>query len=130
MDQNRPGTFTAVYWLDAASFVLAVPVLLAASAAPRTQANSPPDPRRGSAGTGYRIVWRDATFARLWLLAAVLIAVGYAQFNSALPAIATGAGGLSAGTLGMVFAANTITVVLAQLVVRGSRPTVAARESP
>jgi len=117
VDLNRPGTFTAVYWLDAASFVLAIPLLLAPSAAPGKETSPAGDQTPAEVGTGYRIVLRDRIFVRLWILTAILVAVGYAQFNSALPAIATSIGGLSAGALGMVFAANTITVVLAQLVV-------------
>jgi MFS family permease len=117
VDLNRPGTFTTLYWLDAASFVLAIPLLLAPSAAPRKETSLAVDQTRGAVGQGYRVVLRDPIFVRLWILTAVLVAVGYAQFNTALPAVATRTGGMSAGELGMVFAANTITVVLAQLVV-------------
>jgi hypothetical protein len=116
VDLNRPGTFTTLYCLDAASFVLAIPLLLAPGAAPREETlagNQTP----AEVGRGYRIVLRDPIFVRVWMLTAVLVAVGYAQFNTALPAIATSTGGMSAGGLAMVFAANTITVVLAQLVV-------------
>jgi MFS family permease len=117
VDLNRPGTFTALYWLDAASFVLAIPILLAPSAAPRKETSLTVDQTRAQSGSGYRIVLRDPIFVRMWILTAALVAVGYAQFNTALPAVATSTGGMSAGALGMVFAANTITVVLAQLVV-------------
>jgi MFS family permease len=65
---------------------------------------------------GYRSVLKDRTFLRLWVLVAVLVTVGYAMFNSAFPAFATGPGGLDPRLLGLVFAANTVTVVLAQLV--------------
>ena len=117
VDLNRPGTFTALYWLDAASFVLAIPMLLAPSAAPRIETSLAGDQTCAHVDGGYRIVLRDPNFVRLWILTAALVAVGYAQFNSALPAVATSTGGMSAGALAMVFAANTITVVLAQLVV-------------
>lgn len=117
VDVHRPGTFTAVYWWDAASFGLAIPLLLVPAAAPGPVAGRAACQARAGQGGGYRVVLRDPIFVRLWVLTAVLVLAGYAQFNSALPVFATGSGALSVGTLGVVFAVNTITVVLGQLVV-------------
>ncbi|MGH3936378.1 MAG: MFS transporter [Pseudonocardiaceae bacterium] len=117
VDLNRPGTFTALYWLDAASFVLAIPLLLLPSTAAGKEASLTAGQTGADGGSGYRIVLRDPIFVRVWILTAVLVAVGFAQFSSALPAFATSSGGLSAGALGIVFAVNTLIVVLAQLVV-------------
>jgi MFS family permease len=66
---------------------------------------------------GYRAVLGDRALRRLLVLIAVLFAAGYAQCNAAVPVYATGDGGLAPGALGVVFAANTITVVVAQLLV-------------
>jgi MFS family permease len=53
----------------------------------------------------------------MWLITALLVCVGYAQLHAAFPVYATGAGELSAPGLGVAFAANTLAVVVAQLVV-------------
>ena len=70
-----------------------------------------------AAAGGFRAVLRDKVFLRVWPLTALLVTVGYGQYHSPFPAYATRSGGISARALGLVFAANTITVVLAQLVV-------------
>ena len=113
VDVDRPGTFTAIYLVDAASFLLYAPVLvLLLRPAPRPSADG-----AAAAAGGYRAVLRDKVFVRVWLLTAVVVTVGYGQYHSSFPAYATGSGGISARALGLVFAANTITVVVAQLVV-------------
>ena len=66
---------------------------------------------------GYSHIWRNRPFVRLWLLMALLVAIGYAQADAAFPAYATGAGGLSASELAIAVAANMVAVVGFQLVV-------------
>jgi MFS family permease len=66
---------------------------------------------------GYRRVLGDLALRRLLVLVAVLFAVGYAQYYAAFPAFAVGAGGLGVSALGVAFAANTCTIVAAQLLV-------------
>jgi MFS family permease len=112
VDPDRAGSFATLYWLDAITFLLPIPLILRVAAAP----SAGPLGRGEDTGSGYRAVLNDRAFRRLWVLVAVLVAVGYGQFNSAFPAFATGQGGLDPRLLGLVFTANTITVVLAQLV--------------
>jgi MFS family permease len=108
-----PGSFVLVYLLDAASFlVFAVVVARLADVVPAESGARSDEP-----SGGYREVFRDRVFRRVWLLVLLLVTAGYAQFHAAFPVFATGAGGLSARGLGVAFAANTITVLLAQLVV-------------
>ncbi|GHI07548.1 hypothetical protein AQI88_24890 [Streptomyces cellostaticus] len=117
VDTSRPGTFIVLYLLDAASFLAAIPIVLgvkAPQAGPATE-KAPDTGESTTERTGYRQVLRDPLLRQLWLLTALLITVGYGQFNAALPAYATGQGGISARELSIVFAANTLTVVLAQL---------------
>lgn len=64
-----------------------------------------------------RRVLADRRFRRLLPLVALLFAAGYGQYHAAFPAYAVGAGGLGASALGAAFAANTFTVVGAQLLV-------------
>jgi MFS family permease len=105
--------FVVLYLADAVSFLMfAVVVSRLADAAP---VEDPGDVV--TEGGSYREVLRDRAFRRLWLVVLLLVAGGYAQYHAAFPAFATEVGGLSAGGLSMVFAANTLTVVAAQLVV-------------
>jgi MFS family permease len=68
-------------------------------------------------GGGYRRVLGDPALRRVLVLVAVLFAVGYGQYYAAFPAFAVGAGGLGVSALGVAFAANTCTIVAAQLLV-------------
>ena len=112
VDLSSAATFERIFIADAVTFV-AFAVLLFFIRDPRGgQEAVPSDVTRGS----YFRLFRDRVFIRIWVLSAVLITVGYGQFTAFFPAYVTGEGGLSAGSLAVIVAANTITVVLAQLV--------------
>jgi MFS family permease len=123
VEGSSAGTFQALYLIDAASFVAVVPILarLAVPAQEDRAAVSTP------ARAAYRSILGDRAFRRLWVLTALLVGIGYAQYSAAFPAFATGEAGLGAHQLALAFAANTIAVVLAQLpvlgVLRGGRRT-------
>ena len=110
----HPGTFTGVYLADAASFLAFIPVL-ARLRLPEQPASEParPGPQQGS----YRQVLRDKAFVRVWVLLALIVTVSFGQFQSSFPGYATRPGGIGTHGLGLAFAANTITVVVMQLVV-------------
>lgn len=125
---SHPGTFVAVYLADAASFLLAVPVLACLGAAERRTsapeqgtAEERYDTRPGEipqhGRTGYRDVLRDRAFVRVWLLTALIVTVSFGQFQSSLAGYATRPGGISAHGLSLAFAANMLTVTGAQLFV-------------
>jgi MFS family permease len=103
------GSFELVYVLDAATYVIYIPVVLSVGGGPAARG------QRERAG-GYGLLLRDRVFVRVWVLTALLFAAGYSQLSAALPAYATGPGRIGASALAIVFAANTLTVV-AQLVV-------------
>lgn len=113
-------SFVALYLADAASFLVAVPLLLSVRPSGTTAVAERPT---GS----YVQVVRDRTFVRVWALTALLVTLSYGQLHSAFPAFASGPGGLEADALGFAYAANTVTVVLVQLFVlralRGRRRT-------
>ncbi|MGW3137754.1 MFS transporter [Streptomyces sp. NPDC001139] len=123
---GRPSSFVWLYALDAASYVLALPLLqlgrravpsAASTAGSASQDGSPgpaPVDTRSGTGAGYLAVFGDGIFRRLWLLIAVLVAVGFAQFNAALPVFVTSTGS-GAPVAGLAFAANTLTVTCCQL---------------
>ncbi len=119
VDTDRVGSFVTLYLLDASTFFLAIPVLFAVAVpalAKPERALAKPERAAPRTPSGYRTVARDRTFRRLWVLVVVLFTVGYGQFNAALPALATGPAGLDARMLSLVFGANTLTVVAAQVV--------------
>jgi MFS family permease len=107
-----PASFVLIYLLDAASFLVFAVIVArmgdAATAGARTG---------GQAGAGgYRQVFADRLFRRLWVIVLLLVTAGYGQYHAAFPVFAAAAG-LNARGLALAFAANTVTVVLAQLVV-------------
>jgi MFS family permease len=108
----HPGTFTAVYLADAASYLAFIPIL-ALLRQPRDRTDVLPDaaPSPGS----FRQVLRDRAFRRVWVLLAVIVTLSFGQFQSSLPGYATRPGGIGTHALGLAFAANTLTVVVVQL---------------
>jgi MFS family permease len=109
-----PASFVLIYLLDAASFL--VFALIVARIGDVTAAGAGAGTGGQAGPGGYRQVFADRLFRRLWLLVLLLVTAGYAQYHAAFPVFAT-AGGLSARGLALVFAANTVTVVVAQLAV-------------
>jgi MFS family permease len=116
-------SFQAIYLLDAASFVAFIPLVL------RLRGSAAEVEEASGKAVGYRLVFRDRAFLRLWALTALIVCFGYAQYSAAFPAFATGEAGLDAHQLAFAFAANTIAVAAAQLPVlralRGRRRTTA-----
>jgi MFS family permease len=103
-------SFQLLYVVDAATSLAFVPLLASLrSIGGRVESDEP------SAG-GYREVLADRTFLAVWGLAALFVAFGFGQYEAALPPYATGTGGISAHALGYVFAANTLSVAVLQLV--------------
>jgi MFS family permease len=129
----HPATFTVVYLADGASFLAYVPVLarLRPPAPPATE--RPPDSEPLPASqhrTGIRQVLADKAFVRVWALTALFVTISFGQFGSSFAGYATRPGGIDTRGLGLAFAANTLTVVGAQLFVlrglAGHRRTTAA----
>jgi MFS family permease len=121
----HPGSFTAVYLADAASFMAFVPVL-ARLRLPAPSASAPglaeqqtaaaPGPA-GPVRASYRRVLRDRVFVRVWVLTALVVTLSFGQFQASFAGYATRPGGVSPHGLSLAFAANTLTVMAVQLVV-------------
>jgi hypothetical protein len=62
-------------------------------------------------------VLRDKSFVRVWVLLAVVVTVSFGQFQSTFPGYATRPGGIGTHGLSLAFAADTLTVVVLQLLV-------------
>ena len=70
-----------------------------------------------AAPMGYLAVLRSPAMATLTVLSFVSSFVGYSQLNAGMPAFARGVGEVSTRALGLAFAANTLVIVVLQLVV-------------
>jgi MFS family permease len=66
---------------------------------------------------GYLAVLRSPAMAIMTVLSFVSSYVGYSQLNAGFPAYARGVGEVSTRALGLAFAANTLVIVVLQLIV-------------
>jgi len=98
--------FVLLFLANAVTYLIYVAVLVAV-------VREPPRPER-SAG-GYRQVLRDGAFLRLAAANLAVIAVGWGAFTWLLPPFAHAAIGLPTGPIGLLLAANAVTVVLVQV---------------
>lgn len=114
VDVDRLVTFQAIYLADAVSFLPSVVVL----AWPlRHIAGRPQHDDEDGQRPSYASLLRNRTVRTLLVVTVVSAFVGYAQLNAGMTAFATAVGGVSTRTLGFAFAANTLVIVLLQLVV-------------
>ena len=103
-----PHSFTVLYLLDAATF-LAFVVVLGFVREPR-----PGPTPHGEAKPGYREVLRDRPFLALLGLNVVFVAAGY-ETVLLTPVYAKNQAGVSERWIGMIWFANTLFIVLAQM---------------
>lgn len=126
VDVDRAGTFTGIYLADAVSYLPAIFLLLVPL---RHVAGPPEHPGAGhdaageetaptpSATVSYGQVLRRPAVGTLLVLSFVSSYVGYSQLNAGMPAYARAVGHISTQGLGLAFAANTVVIVVLQLVV-------------
>ena len=110
-DVDRPGTFTAIFLVDAACVLVPIALLLGPL---RHVAGRPERPAAGvpaEAGTGYLTILRNP--AVVWITALTFLSsfVGYGQMEAGFPAFARQVSEVSTRTIGLAFAANTIVIV-------------------
>ena len=115
VDVARPRTFQIIYLADGLSYVPALLLLLGAlrHVAGKVEVSQDDD----AAPMGYLAVLRSPAMATLTVLSFVSSFVGYSQLNAGFPAYARGIGEVSTRALGLAFAANTLVIVVLQLVV-------------
>lgn len=114
VDVDRAITFQAIYLVDAASFV---PILLLLLGPLRAVAPRPEPHDREDGDASYRAILAAPGMRPVILLVFASAFVGYAQLNAGMPAYARVVGEVSTQGLGIAFAANTVVIVLLQLVV-------------
>jgi MFS family permease len=116
VDVSRPWTFQLLYVLDSIGYLIPMAILLSLPAVGRRLAGRAPsaeaEPRRG-----YAEVLRDRPFRRLVIFGLVLTTCGYAQIEVGFTAFATTVAEVSPRIVGWALAANTLTIVIAQLFV-------------
>lgn len=107
---TEPRTFQIVYLLDGVTY-LAYALIACTIVAPPVVPADTDDQGRG----GYRQVLADRRLLRLIISSVVLLTCGYGSLEVALPLLATRYGGLDLTWVGLAYACNTFTIVLAQL---------------
>ncbi|MGH3066416.1 MAG: MFS transporter [Gaiellaceae bacterium] len=107
---ESPGSFSVLFLLNAASFLVYAVVMLALVPSPSLNAGA-----HGSGGGGsYRQVLRHRPFVAVIGLNALFIFAGFSGFEL-LPVYAKNEAAVTETQIGIVFFANTIVIVLAQL---------------
>ncbi|WP_405444371.1 MFS transporter [Streptomyces niveus] len=119
VDVNRPGSFTLLFGIEAAMF-LVLAAVAGTVKLPRTSSASSsvlPEEAAGAGGGGLRALLGHRAMVQLCVLGFVLFFACYGQFESGLAAYGTEAAGIDPSTLGIALAANTAVIVVAQFVV-------------
>ncbi|MDQ2756794.1 MAG: MFS transporter [Actinomycetota bacterium] len=125
VDPHRPSTFSAVYVIDAVSFVAPLVVALGPVRhllSQRTRTTGTPGADAHVAETtpvraGYQTLLRDRRLRPLLLMVVAASLVGYGQFDSGVPGLARVLGGVSTRTLGWGFGLECGLVAVLQLAV-------------
>lgn len=107
---DSPGTFTALFLIDAVTFIVYLGIMLAFVPEPALGGGARPPGASGS----YRDVLRHRAFVAVIALNALFIFAGYSGFD-VLPVYAKNEAGLSETQIGVLFFVNTVVIVLAQL---------------
>jgi MFS family permease len=116
VDVDRPFTFQAMYLGNAVSYLPGLFLMLV----PLRHVGGPVRASHEDAEPGavsYLAVLRAPAMGTLSALMFVSAFVGYAQLNSGMPAYARAVSEVSTRGLGLAFAANTLVIVLLQLLV-------------
>ena len=106
---SRPATFDVLWFVNAATFVVYLGVLLA-----RVPEPASPEARAASHGGSYGPVLRDRTFMGVVALNTLFIFAGMSGFEL-LPVYAKNEAAVTETMIGIVFFVNTVVIVLAQL---------------
>ncbi|WP_406729764.1 MFS transporter [Streptomyces sp. GD-15H] len=114
VDATKPGSFTVLFSIEAAMFLLLVGVMVTVRTphSPRV-AGAPAASAKGS----WKQLMGNRAMVQLCVLGFVLFFACYGQFESGLSAYGVEAAGISTSTLGTALAANTLAIVVAQFVV-------------
>ncbi|MFB9464472.1 MFS transporter [Streptomyces cinereospinus] len=116
VDATRVSSFTLLFAIEAAMFLLLVAVL-ASVRMPRAPRIEETPAAAGAAGGSWKQLLRNRAMVQLCVLGFVLFFACYGQFESGLSAYGVEAAGVSTSALGTALAANTAVIVVAQFLV-------------
>jgi MFS family permease len=105
---GEPETFSVLFALDAATFLVFAGIL-AAVPSPAREARTHDEP------VGYTAVFRDRPFVGFVLLNTIFIAASIALLSELFPVFAKNEASVSERSIGLIFFLNTLFIVLAQL---------------
>ncbi|MBC3843510.1 MFS transporter [Streptacidiphilus sp. 4-A2] len=119
---DRPSSLTLLFTIEALMFlVLAVVVggvrIPAMPTTPLAVAGAAPAADRAEARTGFRGLFADKAMIQVCVLAGLIFFTCYGQFESGVAAYATKVVGTSPSILGFALGANTLVIVLLQMIV-------------
>lgn len=112
VDVDELASFQRLYLLDAGSYLLYALVLLSL---PRGAGRTVPDNQPETSSAGWREVLADRRIVALLGCGVLAVTFGYAQLEAGATAYAVEMAGIPARALGWAFGANTLVIVLAQL---------------
>ena len=115
VDVHDPGTFTAIFLIDAATSLIPMALLLGPLRHVRTQADA--DATADDGGGSYLAILRQPAVRWLTLLTFLAVFIGYGQLEAGFPAFARQVSGVSTQVVGIAFAVNTAVIVLLQFTV-------------
>lgn len=114
-DVDRPGTFTGIFLIDAASGFIPLALLLGPLRHVHGRAELPADLDAPTAS--YLAILRQPAVRWLTALTFVAMFIGYGQLEAGLPGFARQAAEVSTRTIGWSFAVNTAVIVVLQFTV-------------
>ncbi|MFF5626384.1 MFS transporter [Microbacterium sp. NPDC012755] len=111
---DDPGTFTAIFLVDALSCLIPLGLLLGPLRNVRTHSEESDGEAKSG---GYREILRRPAVLWLTLLTFISVFIGYGQMEAGFPAFARQVSGVSTQVVGFAFAVNTAVIVLLQFAV-------------
>jgi predicted MFS family arabinose efflux permease len=105
---GRPADYEALLSLDVVTFLVFAGVLALLPV-------PPPARRAAVAAQGYVTALRDVALVRLCVVNLALVGAGIAPMLVLMPAYAKLHGGIGEGTIGLIYAVNTVTILVAQI---------------
>jgi MFS family permease len=111
---DDPGTFTAIFLIDALTCLVPLGLLLGPLRRVRTQADAADTPEEHG---GYREILRRPVVLWITGLTFLSVFIGYGQMEAGFPAFARQVAEVSTQVVGISFAVNTAVIVLLQFAV-------------
>ena len=112
LNVNRPETFTIMYLLDAVTFLAYLVAVVSLRGVSGPEAQPPAD---DDAPGGYSAVFGDRKMRRYVLGSLLLFTCGWGSIDAGIPPFMTTFAHLPVNAIGLVFAVNTLVIVVGQV---------------